>query len=93
MTEQEAIKIILNYSVYGCGYCHEGGDEIPKAFTTATKALEKQIPKKPVSRLTKGALQYKVHDCPICGEKFGFRIDVNYCEVCGQKIDWSEESE
>lgn len=41
MTNKEAAEIILNYNAYGCGYCHEGGDEVPKAFDMAAKALLK----------------------------------------------------
>jgi hypothetical protein len=41
MTNEEAIKIIKDYDVYGCGYCHQGGDEIPKAFDLAISALER----------------------------------------------------
>lgn len=40
MTREEAIKIISNYDVYGCGYCHQGGEEIKEAFDVAIKSLE-----------------------------------------------------
>ena len=40
MTREEAIKIISNYEELGCGFCHEGGDEVPQAFEMAVKALE-----------------------------------------------------
>lgn len=40
MTNEEAIKIISNYEINGCGYCHQGGDEIEEAFEMAIKALE-----------------------------------------------------
>ena len=40
MTASEAIKIIKNYDVYGCGYCHQGGYEVKKAFDMAVEALE-----------------------------------------------------
>ena len=39
LTNEEAAKIILNYDEYGCGYCHQGGQEIPAAFELAAKAL------------------------------------------------------
>ena len=38
--EEEAIKIIEDYEVNGCGYCHQGGNEIPKAFNMAIEALK-----------------------------------------------------
>ena len=44
MTREEAIKIIKNYDVNGCGYCHQGGDEVEEAFKMAIKALEEQEP-------------------------------------------------
>ena len=40
MTREEAIKIISNYDVNGCGYCHQGGEEIEEAFDLAIKSLE-----------------------------------------------------
>ena len=39
MTNDEAIKIIENYEVNGCGYCHQGGTEVEKAFSMAIEAL------------------------------------------------------
>ena len=42
MTTEEAIKIIADYEVNGCGYCHQGGDEIPEAFNMAINALKAQ---------------------------------------------------
>jgi hypothetical protein len=42
MTREEATKIIKNYDVYSCGYCHQGGDEVEKAFDMAIKALEQE---------------------------------------------------
>lgn len=43
MKIEEAIKIIKNYDVNGCGYCHQGGDEIEEAFNIAIKALEQEL--------------------------------------------------
>ena len=40
MTYKEAIDIISRYEVNGCGYCHQGGDEIPEAFNMAINALK-----------------------------------------------------
>ena len=42
MTREEAIEIIRNYDVYGCGYCHQGGDEVEEAFDMAIKALKQE---------------------------------------------------
>lgn len=45
MTNKEAIEIISRYEVNGCGYCHQGGDEIPEAFNMAINALKAQEPR------------------------------------------------
>lgn len=60
MTNEEAIKIIKNYDVNGCGYCHQGGDEVEEAFQMAISALEKKkkIPQK-VSRRKARTMNYK----------------------------------
>lgn len=56
----------------------------PKYYTTAIKALEKQLPKKPVlKRNAYGGISV----CPICGASdYG-----KYCRQCGQRIDREEE--
>ena len=36
----EAIKIMSNYGVFGCGYCHQGDDEVEEAFDMAINALK-----------------------------------------------------
>lgn len=73
---------------------------VVKARDLAIKALEKQIPKKPI-------FDYNLSDtlskfrCE-CGKTIKVNHDVgimddndapNYCSDCGQKLDWSEESE
>lgn len=58
-----------------------------------TKALEKQIPKKP----THEATLYRCCTCPNCknvideftdfaGQRV--RVTVQHCRFCGQKLDW-----
>jgi hypothetical protein len=42
MTNEEAIDIIKKYDINGCGYCHQGGNEIEEAFNMAIKALEQE---------------------------------------------------
>ena len=57
------------------------------AFEETIKLLEKQIPKKPLSKInTKTDWRFI---CPNCGEKWAFKC--NYCPNCGQRIDWSNE--
>ena len=41
MTREEAINIISDYGVYGCGICHQGNEnEIIEAFDMAIEALK-----------------------------------------------------
>ena len=60
-----------------------------QAMQTIKKALEKQIPKKPIGRHT----SYK---CPVCGRrvrsgKGSSSRGVDYfCQRCGQALDWSD---
>lgn len=58
------------------------------------KALEKQIPKKPITVRFPFSLC-----CPVCNSPVGFYSDfltedaiikLKYCAGCGQAIDWSE---
>ena len=89
MTAEEAIKTIqiaiaevewnypLDYSI---------------AFKTAIKALEKQIPKKPIN-------EECYYICPCCRDDLGVSDDdifiyelsmPKYCSNCGCVLDWSE---
>ena len=92
MTNQEAIndlKVILS-EITECeeSICYIT-DIDAELLRLAIKALEKQIPKKPVY----GAANIK---CPNCGATLlyyfhSFKID--YCDECGQRLDWSEEND
>lgn len=89
MTAEEAIKTIqiaiaevewnypLDYSI---------------AFKTAIKALEKQIPKKPIN-------EECYYICPCCRGELGVSDDdifiyklsmPKYCSNCGCVLDWTE---
>ena len=92
MTYEEAIRILDKKTCF---------DEMLKTETTADKlktradealkmaidALEKQIPKKPISITISGVSRYKSGVC-----KCGTAIVMTYkcCPSCGQAIDWSE---
>lgn len=91
MTEQIAIhclKAIICEEV--CEECElygqTGTDHCEAdAVRIAIEALEKQIPKKPITYTGTNRA-----DCPVCGntvrgikEPFG-----NYCSKCGQKLDF-----
>ena len=73
MTNQESSKII------------EVDQEM---FDAVIEALEKQIPKKPITDGT-----YKVEDvmqCPVCNGFVIYHKGISYCEKCGQAINWTE---
>lgn len=86
MTPKEAIKILeiakaevewnypLNYAI---------------AIDTAIEALEKQIPKKPIS--LGEDIDRDVGQCPNCKEIIDTYEDYKYCSDCGQAIDWRDE--
>ena len=92
MTNQEAVndlKVILS-EITECeeSICYIT-DVDAEPLKLAIKALERQIPKKPVY----GAANIK---CPNCGATllyyfYSFKID--YCDECGQRLDWSEEND
>lgn len=85
MTPKEAIKILeiakaevewnypLNYAI---------------AIDTAIEALEKQIPKKPIS--LGEDIDRDVGQCPNCKEIIDTYEDYKYCSDCGQAIDWRD---
>lgn len=86
MTPKEAIKILeiaktevewnypLDYAI---------------AIDTAISALEKQIPKKPIS--LGEDIDRDVGQCPNCKEIIDTYEDYKYCSDCGQAIDWRDE--
>lgn len=91
MTHEEAIEIISSnicYNLWGCmdSICKHT-DEKPCAVQMAREALEKQIPKKPISITISGISRYKSGVCK-CGTAIA--MVYKYCPNCGQAIDWSE---
>lgn len=86
MTPKEAIKILeiakaevewnypLDYAI---------------AIDMAISALEKQIPKKPIS--LGEDIDRDVGQCPNCKEIIDTYEDYKYCSDCGQAIDWRDE--
>ena len=60
-------------------------EEQEEATKIAIKALEKQIPKKPV--ICDGFMT--VARCPVCNDVLSFLS--KYCKDCGNKIDWTVE--
>jgi Zn finger protein HypA/HybF involved in hydrogenase expression len=105
MTNEEAIAIIRNYNVNGCGYCHQGGNEIEEAFEMAIKAL-KQEPKighweyEPRRRMideTDNGAVYREEmwcKCSECGADFGYiKNEDRYCKFCGAKMEVNADEE
>lgn len=94
MTYEEAkAKFLLEH-------CPECGEPLPEQCAVceidmAIKALEKQIPKKPLP--TKGAADMLGANEPLWGEgecpncKHYIRLPHKYCPTCGQAIDWEEK--
>lgn len=62
-------------------------DDQAKLQVVTIKALEKQIPKKPIDVRILADLHIAL--CPICNE--GINSQMNFCDKCGNKIDWSDE--
>jgi rRNA maturation endonuclease Nob1 len=88
MTPQEAIETIKiaqaevewNYPM-----------DYAVAFDEANKALQKQVPTKPVKKSF--IIPYDGIDvCANCKKPLPNKSH-NYCSNCGQRIDWSEEKE
>lgn len=78
MGDIEALEFINKFLYHG---------NLTFALAVAKKALEKQIPKKPIAHKETNRA-----NCPICGatvrgikKPFG-----DWCSKCGQALDWSE---
>lgn len=87
MTTQETIRT-LKMEMLG------DSEQMKYAKQIAIKALEKQIPKKPIE---KDIGKLKISDtafCPICDNPVikdeTDNYEQAYCCYCGQALDWSE---
>ena len=89
MTYEEALQSVLMYCSEECGKMDARRCENKESVEAAViKALEKQIPKKPLH-------MHKNYYCPICKEDGWMLWDDaipndmdKYCGKCGQAIDW-----
>lgn len=90
MTNKEAAEIILNYNTYGCGYCHEGGDEVTEAFDMAAKALLKA--QEPVEPKEVNMYPLGQYACGACGHvSVGSKnYHAKYCPECGRAVKWDD---
>ena len=92
MTESEAIKIIENTPIFRYEADKTIHSDLFNALAMGCKALEKQIPKKPIEMKPTDKLMNGYYSCPICGGWVGMdEYSNNYCGNCGQAIDWSDE--
>lgn len=105
MKASEAIKILKKDSCYECSQgtdsplnCEYGECRVSKATRVAIRALEKQIPKKPIFGYNLSDTLSVFH-CE-CGNAIKVSHDTgimnnnnapNYCSKCGCKFDWSDE--
>ena len=84
---KEAIKAIKsNYPPSNYTMLREG-------LELAIKTLEKQIPKKPIYKVT-DSTGNMFYDCQVCGEYVTHsetQAKENFCSNCGQKLDWEDE--
>lgn len=86
ITEKNAISILKTSKPRKGSY-----DRLQVAFDMAIKALEKQIPKKPLQIITDDN-EYICMICPSC-RQIAVALNAIHCWNCGQKLDWSEEDE
>ena len=95
MNIRDCINIIKNCTTLACEYhikgkCDYSYEERERRYEyakeQAIKALEKQIPKKPIE-LDKWGEYY---ECPICNKYAVDNLGCKYkfCRECGQKFDW-----
>lgn len=81
MTEKEAINVMTQArEEAGRAFLGKVQFNVPQ-YHAVIRALEKQIPKKPIN------YKYKIV-CPSCENLVG---SAPYCRYCGQALDWSEE--
>lgn len=102
MTEQEATNVLKELlSVpqemivkYDSVANEEQKDRLSKIYTAqrmAIKALEKQIPIKPIKAFDEDVNQHWC-SCPICLNGLCWEHNhkpIEHCMVCGQALDWS----
>ena len=88
MTLEEAIKA-LKYINLKRVHPFYSWEEMAEVRNIAISALEKQIPKKPIS--LGEDIDRDVGQCPNCKEIIDTYEDYKYCSDCGQAIDWRDE--
>ena len=98
MTNKEAkSKFLLEYCPELCNdYKGEGSCDNCE-INVAIKALEKQIPKKPILKKQMGLFNIYLFHCPVCDDelisKWNKNIANPYCHHCGQRLRWMEDED
>lgn len=102
MTEREALNFMISFRDE---LDIHDKTKIATALDITFKALEKQIPKKPIYKEMPYSEEVGFNDewyCPTCGAYVGYFTEgmnepeqMEYCNECGQHIarDWSEDYE
>lgn len=97
MTENEAIREV-RFNMSTIGLSDKAAKRVVEARNMAIKALEKQIPKKPIFNHNLSDTLSVFH-CE-CGNTIKVSHDIgimnnnnapNYCSKCGCRFDWSDE--
>lgn len=86
MTYEEAKQLVAE-----CGLNIEG-EKHEEVLNLVLKALDKQIPQKPLEVVYPWAI------CPSCSgsvslenvQEYLYNQETSYCEHCGQALDWSK---
>ena len=94
MTENEAIEE-FKQRLELIEQCYRGEvEDYKQALEIGVKALENQIPKKPIMKANFDDMEEEYLCCPTCGEILTDRIPLDnkdfyfHCLNCGQKLNW-----
>ena len=92
MTYEEALQSVLRYCSEECGKIDTcRGEDKECAEAAVIKALEKQIPKKPIIRKAEDYFGNVKHTlCPNCQETEFVFTQPCFCHHCGQALDWED---
>ena len=93
MKESEAIREV-RFNMSKIGLSDKAAKRVVEARNMAIKALEKQIPKKPIIKhinTSEEATEIE-YTCSVCGTNFvELTPCMEWCPYCGNKIYWSDE--
>lgn len=88
MSYAKAIQVLTEFNMQ-----NETGIVLSDAIEYGIRALEKQVPKAPITKLDDEDEVY-AYCCPCCGYEHDADIVDEYrfynCEMCGQRLNWGE---